>query len=320
MRVSVIIPVYNVSDYVERCVRSVMAQCYSDIECIIVDDCSLDDSITKCERLIKAYDGPISFSIFRHEKNKGVSAARNTGMKVATGDYVVYMDSDDAITEDCIEKLARPIERDGSIEMVIGNFVRDVEGHRTCRQQQERELGSRDAIRDFFFCQRGFFVTPCNRLVKRDFLIQNELYFTEGLLWEDNLWTFYLLKHLCHIYIIPDLTYVYYHRPCSITTGTASDKKAHHWQLVYGDIAQHFTEGESGKEARYFIKYICLQLMRIQRGQDIYQISRPYLKALRRDRYCKEYIVYSIIVFMTRFGWGRSLLSYAVQKILKIHS
>ena len=261
-----------------------MDQTYRDVECVIVDDCSPDDSITKCERLIKAYDGLVSFSIVRHEKNKGVSAARNTGLKASTGDYVVYMDSDDAITEDCIEKLARPIERDGSIEMVIGNFVRDVEGRRTCRQQQERELGSRDAIRDFFFCQRGFFVTPCNRLVSRDFLIQNELYFTEGLLWEDNLWTFYLLKHLTHIYIIPDATYVYYLRPCSITTGTASDKKAHHWQLVYGNIAQHFTEGESGKEARYFIRYICLQLIRIQRGQDIHQISRPYLKALRRDR------------------------------------
>ncbi len=320
MRVSVIIPVYNVSAYIERCVRSVMDQTYRDVECVIVDDCSPDDSITKCERLIKAYDGPISFSIVRHEKNKGVSAARNTGLKAATGDYVAYMDSDDAITDDCIEKLVRPIEREGSIEMVIGNFVRDVEGRRTCRQQQERELGSRDAIRDFFFCQRGFFVTPCNRLVRRDFLIQNELYFTEGLLWEDNLWTFYLLKHLTHIYIIPDATYVYYRRPCSITTGTASDKKARHWQLVYGNIAQHFTEGESGKEARYFIRYICLQLIRIQRGQDIYQISRPYLKALRRDRYWKEYLVYSLIVFMSRFACGRSLLTSAVQKTLKIHS
>ena len=320
MRVSVIIPVYNVSAYIERCVRSVMDQTYRDIECVIVDDCSPDDSITKCERLIKAYDGPISFSIVRHEKNKGVSAARNTGLKAATGDYVAYMDSDDAITEDCIEKLARPIGRDGAIEMVIGNFVRDVEGRRTCRQQQERELGSRDAIRDFFYCQRGFFVTPCNRLVKRDFLIQNELYFTEGLLWEDNLWTFYLLKHLTHIYIIPDATYVYYRRPCSITTGTASDKKARQWQLVYGNIAQHFTEGESGKEARYFIRYICLQLIRIQRGQDLCQVSRPYLKALRHDRYWKEYLVYSLIVFMSRFGVGRSLLTSAVQKTLKIHS
>ena len=320
MRISVIIPVYNVSDYIERCVRSVMDQTYSDIECIIVDDCTPDDSITKCERQIAAYDGPISFSIVRHEKNKGVSAARNTGLKVATGDYVAYMDSDDAITEDCIEKLVRPIKRDSSIEMVIGNFVRDVEGHRTCRQQQERELGSRDAIRDFFYCQRGFFVTPCNRLVRRDFLIRNHIQFAEGLLWEDNLWTFYLLKHLCHLYIIPDLTYVYYHRPCSITTGTASDKKARHWQLVYGDIAQHFTEGESGKEARYFIRYICFQLIRIQRGQDVHQIARPYLKALRHDRYWKVFLVYSVIVSMSRSACGRSLLSSAVQKSLKIHS
>ena len=93
-------------------------------------------------------------------------------------------------------------------------------------------------------------------------------------------------------------------------------RKSWSWQKPI----QHFTEGERGKEARYFIRYICLQLIRIQRGQDIHQISRPYLKALRHDRYWKEFLVYSLIVFMSRFGVGRSLLTSAVQKTLKIHS
>lgn len=107
--VSVVIPVYQVSDYIERCIRSVMEQSYADIECIIVDDATIDDSIAKCERLIKMYNGPIEFRILHHKYNCGISAARNTGTDAATRDYMFYLDSDDVITQDCIEKLISPI-------------------------------------------------------------------------------------------------------------------------------------------------------------------------------------------------------------------
>lgn len=93
--VSVIIPVYQVSNYVERCLKSVMSQTYTDIECIIVDDATKDDSIVKCERLIVEYGGPIKFRILHHEYNRGLSAARNTGTKVAEGEYLYYLDGDD---------------------------------------------------------------------------------------------------------------------------------------------------------------------------------------------------------------------------------
>ena len=93
--VTIVIPVYQVSEYVERCVCSVMAQSYPYLECIIVDDATQDDSIVKCEQLIAAYKGPIRFRILHHGQNRGLSAARNTGTKVATGDYLYYLDSDD---------------------------------------------------------------------------------------------------------------------------------------------------------------------------------------------------------------------------------
>ena len=69
--VSIIVPVYQVSAYVERCVRSVMSQTYQNIECIIVDDATFDDSIEKCERLIKEYDGSVHFRILHHEQHRG---------------------------------------------------------------------------------------------------------------------------------------------------------------------------------------------------------------------------------------------------------
>ena len=95
MTISVIIPVYQVSDYVERCLRSVMQQTYSHFECILVDDATEDDSIGKCERMIAEYEGDISFRILHHQQNRGLSAAHNTGIDAAKGDYLLFVDSDD---------------------------------------------------------------------------------------------------------------------------------------------------------------------------------------------------------------------------------
>ena len=73
VKVSIIIPVYQVSNYVERCLKSVIGQTFTDFECIIVNDATRDDSIEKCERLIDGYDGPIRFRIIHHEVTRGLS-------------------------------------------------------------------------------------------------------------------------------------------------------------------------------------------------------------------------------------------------------
>lgn len=107
--------------YIERCVNSVINQTYSPIECLLVDDATPDDSISKCERLIADYKGSTRFVILHHDRNRGLSASRNTGLDAATGDYVFYLDSDDELKPDCIEKMVRPIKSNPAIEMVLGN-------------------------------------------------------------------------------------------------------------------------------------------------------------------------------------------------------
>ena len=184
IKVSIIIPVYNVSAYIERCVRSVMRQTYSHIECILVDDATQDDSIGQCKQMIAVYQGPIQFLILSHQQNRGLSAARNTATDAATGDYVFYLDSDDEITPDCIETLVRPVEKDATVEMVIGNYVRDVHGHQISRKQAEKDIETNEAIRDYYFCQRGFYVNAWNKLVKKDFLERHQIRFREGLLFD----------------------------------------------------------------------------------------------------------------------------------------
>lgn len=127
--ISIVIPVYNVESYVEACIKSVMSQTYDgEMECIMVDDCGTDDSMVKVESVISDYLGPITFRIFHHTHNRGLSAARNTGMDAATGDYLFFIDSDDEITSDCIETLVTPVFDDNSIEMVQGNTIEICEG------------------------------------------------------------------------------------------------------------------------------------------------------------------------------------------------
>ncbi len=105
-KVSVIVPIYNVATYVERCVRSLFEQTLQEIEYIFVDDASPDDSISIVKRIMTEYPERASHSrIVVHDENKGIPAARNTGISIASGDFIVHCDSDDWVEKDMYEKL-----------------------------------------------------------------------------------------------------------------------------------------------------------------------------------------------------------------------
>lgn len=105
--ISIVVPVYNVERYMERCFDAIKAQTYKNIEVIAVDDGSEDRSGSICDR----YASEDERFIVVHQKNGGLSAARNTGIKRATGEYITFIDSDDSITEDYIEYLYNLIEK-----------------------------------------------------------------------------------------------------------------------------------------------------------------------------------------------------------------
>lgn len=266
--VSVIIPVYQVSDYVERCLSSVMNQTYQNIECIIVDDASPDDSIAKCERLIECYHGPIKFQILHHERNRGLSAARNTGTGIAKGDYILYLDGDDELTCYCVEKLINPVLKDHTIEMVLGDVVCVSKGNAIIRKERfrsklaEKNLDTSINVRDFFFCEKRYYVKAWNRLVSRKFLLYNNLVFKEGIILEDVLWNFYVMKNLKHLYVVPEVTYIQYKRPDSIMTGTEIAEIERNYSIIYTEIATNFSKGIEGKkEVWYYYRHLCSHII-----------------------------------------------------------
>lgn len=106
MNISIIIPVYNVETYIERCLRSVINQTFTEgVECILIDDCTPDNSMRIAEKLINEYKGNILFRIVSHQHNGGQAAVRNTGISVAKGTYILFVDSDDYCESDMLEKL-----------------------------------------------------------------------------------------------------------------------------------------------------------------------------------------------------------------------
>ena len=102
IKVSVIIPVYNVEKYLEECLNSVISQTLKDVEIICVDDCSTDNS---CLILDKYKDIDSRIILIRHDINRGLGPARNSGLAIANGEYILYIDSDDYISNDYVETL-----------------------------------------------------------------------------------------------------------------------------------------------------------------------------------------------------------------------
>lgn len=301
--VSVIVPVYQVSEYVERCLRSVMAQTYAEIECIIVDDATKDDSIEKCERLIGPYTGPISFRIVHHDHNRGLSASRNTGVEASRGDYLYFLDSDDYITPDCIERLASVVKEDPSVEMVQGYYLL----RRNDREENNRPMlmnhpiktENLDATRKEFYKNRTIYISVWNKLLKKSFVEEYGLYCREGVVFEDLLWLFYLLKNLKRAYIFNGITYYYCLRPGSISMA-AKPESVGCYALIFDEIFHHLTPGREREEIEgflyYFIKRYISYIAVVPALKDTLMLYRS--KA--RQYHC--WYVYVLLSFVGVFG------------------
>lgn len=311
MKVSLIIPVYNVSAYIERCIKSVMSQTYRDLECILVNDASSDDGIAIAEQIIADYDGPIQFQILNHEHNKGQSAARNTGTDAATGDYLFYMDSDDELTPDCIEKLSRPILKDQTIEMVESCYVLiTVENNKVISEQEfsrpQLEFATKKAVRDFYFSKEYDNKLIWNKLVKRDFFLKNQLYFKD-IIGEDDFWHFHYNKYLNHLYIIPDITYKYYKHANSVSTNPNRNHRII-FERIYAEIAKNLSPDDNVREVKYFFKGFCLLYLEDSPTPTYKQIASLFLRILKDNHCIKEWLFLKSVVILSKFTLTRNLI------------
>lgn len=277
----------------ERCLKTVMSQTYDHFECIMVDDASPDDSISICEKMIATYEGNIRFRILHHEENRGLSAARNTGTDAATGDYILYVDSDDMLTDDCVENLMAPVVADPSVEMVYAAHMTFTDLLHTnlpkIFAREKAEYKTKEEVRDFFLDPKRLFINAAwNKLTSRELIVKNGLRFPEGQLWEDAIWTFFEMKHVSHLVFIPNVTYFYFQRPDSISFGTQKDTAFLHKNKISEVISRNFTPGDEDREAAKYLPDFCNNYIRQPKTPALRTTARRFRRALLWRNHARE--------------------------------
>lgn len=210
---------YQVEQYLAICLKSITDQTMTDgVECILVDDCGSDRSLFIAKDFIEHYQGNVLFRIVEREKNGGLSAARNSGIDVASGEYVYFLDSDDEITPNCLEIMWGLVEKYGKVNLVQGAFFEDEKYANSISNIEFPEFCTCQAeIKTFLLQYLGDIVGAQSRLINLSFLKEHHLYFEEGIIHEDNLWTFFLSKYVRTMAYCDVCTYYHRYNPNSIT-------------------------------------------------------------------------------------------------------
>lgn len=260
MKVSVIVPIYNVEKYIHRCFDSIKQQTYNSIECIFVDDCSPDNCYAILKQLIDDYQGNIDFLIYRHTENKGLSGARNTGTLKSTGDYIYYLDSDDEITPGCIEVLVNMAKKYRGVEIVQGNtrtIPRPKRDHRDIALKHFPEfVDDRMWIKKHCFANPRIPVNAWNKLIKKSFLTDNRLLFQEGIVYEDEYWMFFLARELGKVAFTTEYCYIHYIVPGSIMQRGNSTENWRSSMKILKDFSTNIDKDIRGIQIRYILSLI----------------------------------------------------------------
>jgi len=215
LKLSVVIPVYNVAPYLERCVNSVLRQSFRDYEMILVDDGSTDGSGVLADRLA-AQDARI---LVLHQENQGLSGARNSGLRAASGEYVVFLDSDDEwLLEDGLESLMRC---DGA-DLILFKAVHVWENRRQAGPDYDTDvlaaLPDAGAVFDHLIRTQQFNMSACMLLVRRALLVENGILFPLGYISEDVPWSLRLWQCAGSVSVLNLDFYAYHHRSDSLST------------------------------------------------------------------------------------------------------
>lgn len=212
---SIIVPVYNNEQLLSDCLDSILAQTYTDFELILVDDGSTDRSGKICDE----YAGKDLRIKVLHTCNQGVSMARNLGLSVAQGKYINFVDSDDWITPDCLEKYAEA-RMDYDYDLVYAEMVRVSEdGDTSITSLKECSAESQEDLAKVFasLLNCSVFGYACNKSFKRDIIVSNAVSFNkEFRLYEDAVFTAIYCLYVHSVNIISSPVYSYRLRACAL--------------------------------------------------------------------------------------------------------
>ncbi len=217
--ISLIVPIYNKAKFLPETLNAIAKQSFRDFELLLVDDGSIDDSVAVAETVLKKSD--LTYQILRKE-NGGQSSARNYGLDRARGDYVLYLDSDDVISPDFLERLSSSFHE--TVDFVFCGFCYVKAQTVPQDDDHERYLYTRDELIWHFLKRDISFVVP-SMLFRKSFLLEHELRFREGIRYsEDQLFIWEVLFKAAQAVYLPAKLYGYCLRESSIMTGSPYER------------------------------------------------------------------------------------------------
>lgn len=255
--ISIIVPTYNVEKYIRTCIESILAQTYRNVEVIIVNDGSTDQSLAVISDLICSHHNVKVIN----QKNQGLSVARNTGIDVATGKYIIFVDSDDKIMPDFVSSLYQIADKTGA-DIVRGSF-RDFNGNIPKGWVPDFNVPTNcgTIVLDQFLSSNISFVV-WSSIYRLDFINSNHIRFTPGILFEDVDFTIraYMLAKL--VATSPEPNYAYrINRPGSILTTNNAQKLSLSEEKVISQFISMLKHEESDVLCSLILKsiYACMR-------------------------------------------------------------
>lgn len=308
MKLSIIVPTYNIEDYIGDCLKSLMIQTFRDFEILVIDDGSTDKSkeviLKFCEQDARIH--------YIYQENQGISVARNTGIEKATGEYLLFVDGDDTYKDTyCLEKIVNHLKADVN----VFNIVKVYKNRQVplTRSNECEKLYNENNLVDLL--KYGYLLsTACDKCISKNFFTDNQLYFKENLLSEDVEWLIRLVE--CR----PTFHYfnedIYYYRQERANSTSHAFSKQHSYDLLaiiqYG-IEQSVQYEQDLKDALFnylAFQYMVLMAYYVEFDKTLQKEVKRYAYLLRYHAIKRVQIVY----------WMKKVVGYYLcAKILNLY-
>ncbi len=287
--VSLIIPMYNAEKYIEQCISCIRCQTYQNIEIVLIDDGSTDYTVKLCKQLI--VDLPNVKMITT--KNHGASAARNTGLDYARGEYVIFADVDDYFYEDYIEYLLKLVQKyEADIAVCRYEKKRDLEKIRSQTEDKEMILSfsSIEALENVSY-RKEISAGPIAKLIRKE-VTESVRFHEESAYWEDYLYVSEIIRNSEKIVYSNSVKYIYLQNGGSATHSRNCEKRVLSWEILMKKLSQYIQDYPEIRES-FQAKALSASMDTLKgiyrSGYDetkIRQVVKKYTSSVVRDKKC----------------------------------
>lgn len=319
--VSICVPVYNVSAFIERCAKSLFTQSYDNIQYIFVDDCGTDNSIDILEDIVQSLpeDRKKDVHIAHHEHNRGVAAARNTALALVRGDFVIWVDPDDYVDHNYVESLLEEYNS-SKADIIICPFMYENKD-RQKKNKPIKQTSSKLLTLDLLRGKSN--VSVWGKLYKSELFLKNNIHFTEGLNCGED---FCVQPQI--VYFSSAISYIdnaFYHYDCSVVsslTHSISENTLNNHHEAYLSLLEFF-ENKGGEFVNSLnegvVKMYSQDLVKCCRYNNnrCFNIIRKYLKELPSGSFSALPIPYRIITLISNYHLAKCYVQ-SIDRIRKI--